>query len=145
MVCKRAALAWTAGSDTQRAEGTRRGSSVSSVSSLTTTTNRSLGWETKMVPGSERSEYGWKCGPRGSIEAYKGMLAISEEKLDIASRVRFHSWRPYKLLHASWVQTSTRGANVIARCEDWISQSNHLSVSYWTTSYHQRGNCGERD
>ena len=101
MVCKRAALAWTAGSDTQRAEGIRRGSSVSSVSSLTT--NRSLECGTKGGSGSGKIEYGWKCGPRGSIEAYKGMLAISEEKLDIACRVWFHSWRPYKLLHASWV------------------------------------------
>ena len=81
MVCKRAALAWTAGSDTQRAEGIRRGSSVSSVSSLTN--NRSLGCMT-VAPGSGKIEYGWKCGPRGSIEAYKGMLAISEEKLDVA-------------------------------------------------------------
>jgi hypothetical protein len=34
-----------------------------------------------VVPDLEKSEYGWKCGPRGSIEAYKGMLAISEEEL----------------------------------------------------------------
>ena len=98
MVCKRAALAWTAGSETQRAEGMRRGSSVSSVLSLT---NRSLGCGTKVVPGSGKSEYGLKCGPRGSIEAYKGMLAISEGKLGVACCLWFHSWRPYKLLHAS--------------------------------------------
>jgi hypothetical protein len=100
MVCKRAALAWTAGSETQRAEGIRRGSSVSSVSSLT---NRSLGFGTKVVPGLGEDEYGWKCGPRGSIEAYKGMLAISEVKLEVACCLWFHSWWPYKLLHASCV------------------------------------------
>ena len=99
MASKRAALAWTAGSDTQRAEGIRRGSSVSSVSSLTT--NRSLGFGTKkVVPGSGKSEYGLKCGPRGSIKAYKGMLALSEEKLEVICCLWFHSWRPYKLLHA---------------------------------------------
>ena len=76
MVCKRAALAWTSGSDTQRGEGIRRGSSVSSVSS-SLTSNRSSVFG-KVAPGSGKSEYGWRCGPRGSIEAYKGMLAISE-------------------------------------------------------------------
>ena len=122
MASKRAALAWTAGSDTQRAEGIRRGSSVSSL-----TTNRSLEFGTKkVVPGSGKSEYGLKCGPRGSIEAYKGMLALSEEKLEVACCLLFHSWTPYKLLHAIWVQTSRRGANVIARCEGWIGQSNYL-------------------
>jgi hypothetical protein len=104
MVCKRAALAWTAGSDTQRGEGIRRGSSVSSVSSVSSlTANRPLRFGTKVVAGSGKSEYGWKCGPRGSIEAYKGMLAILEEKLEVVCCcVWFHSWS-YKLLHANWV------------------------------------------
>ena len=102
MVCKRAAPAWTAGLDTQREE-IRRGSasSLSSVSSLTT--NRSLWFGTKVVPGLGKSEYGWKCGPTGSIDAYKGMLGISEEKLEVACAVWFRSWWPYKLLHANWV------------------------------------------
>ena len=69
---------------------------MSSVSSLT------LGFGMKAVPGSGKSEYGSKCGPRGSIEAYKGMLAVSEKKLEIVSCVWFHPpCRPYKLLHAN--------------------------------------------
>ena len=104
-VCKRAALAWTAGSDTQRGDGIRRGSSVSSSSSVSSlTTNRSLEFGMKVVTGSGKRECGCKCGPKGSIEAYKGMWAIVlEEKLEVVCCVWFHSWWPYKLLHANWV------------------------------------------
>ena len=102
MVCKRAALAWTSGSDTQCGEGILRGSSVSSLSS--STSNRSSGFKTIVVPGSGTSEYGWKCGPRRSIEVCKGMLAISEEESEeVVCCVWFHSWWPCKLLHANWV------------------------------------------
>ena len=90
MVCKRAAPAWTAGSDTHCGEGIRQGSSVSSVSeSLSVLTlNRSLGFK-MFVPGSGKSKYGCNCGPRVSTEAYRGMLAISEEKLENGCCVRF--------------------------------------------------------
>lgn len=75
---------------------------MSSMSSLTT--NRSLGFGRKSVPNSGKSEFGWRCGPRGSIEEYKGMLTKWEERLVvITSCVWFHLCPPYKLLHASWV------------------------------------------
>lgn len=44
---------------------------------------RSLGFEMRVISGLGKCEYGQKCGPRGSIEAYRGMLAISEEKLPV--------------------------------------------------------------
>ena len=65
MVCKRAAPAWTAGSEKHRVEGMRRGSSVPSESESSPVVANWL--LEKVTSGLEKRVYGWKFDCRGSI------------------------------------------------------------------------------
>lgn len=125
IVCRRAAPACTAGSAWHRAEGMRRGSSVSSLSRLSVSSSSEAGsvnvnvigaeealcWTSTSVSGAgENKEAGTKWGPSGSIEAKNEAC----NSVGVAW-VWFHLWSPCRRLHESCVKTSTRGARVIPR------------------------------